>query len=58
MKNELVKKYTTKHRKFKTAPDNRYLKVYIDGRLNGFIFNNNKKIFVNGEEVTAADFFR
>lgn len=34
MKNAIIKQYTTKNRTFKVAPDNRFIKVYVDGRLN------------------------
>lgn len=54
----MIKKYTTKDRKFKAAPDNRFIKVYINGRLNGFIFNNNKVIYIDGDEVVSSEFFK
>lgn len=54
----MIKKYTTKNRIFKFAPDNRFIKVYIDGRLNGMIFNTNKVIMIDGEEVISSEFFK
>lgn len=58
MKNEMIKKYTNKSRKLKMAPDNRFITVYINGRMNGFIWNNNNVIRVDGDEVVSADFFK
>lgn len=54
----LIKKYETKERKFKMAPDDRFITVYIRGRLNGFIWNTNKIVLIDGEEVVSSDFFR
>lgn len=55
---KMMKKYTTKNREFKFAPDKRFIKVYIDGRLNGFIWNTDKLISVDGEEVISSEFFK
>lgn len=55
---KIMKKYTTKNREFKFAPDKRFIKVYIDGRLNGFIWNTDKVISVDGEEVISSEFFK
>lgn len=54
----MIKKYTTKHRTFKFAPDRRFIKVYVDGRLNGMIFNTDKVIMVDGEKIISSEFFR
>ena len=58
MKNSLIKKYTNKHRTFKLSPCGRFYTVYMDGRMNGFIWNNEKEILVDGDLVTASEFFR
>ena len=58
MTNAMVKKYTTKHRTFKFAPDGKFITVYLDGRLNGFIWNNDKVIVVDGEEVVSNEIFK
>lgn len=58
MKNAMIKRYTNKHRTFKMAPDNRFIKVYIDGRLNGFIWNNENVIRVDGDEIVSSEFFK
>ena len=58
MKNTMIKRYTNKHRIFKMAPDNRFIKVYVDGRLNGFIWNNDNIIRVDGDEVISSEFFK
>ena len=58
MMNAMIKRYTNKHRTFKMAPDNRFIRVYIDGRLNGFIWNNNNIICVDGDEVVSSGFFK
>lgn len=55
---EMMKKYTTKDRRFKMAPDGRFISVYYKGRLDGFIWNTNRIIYVNGEEVVSSDFFK
>lgn len=54
----MIKKYTNKNRTFKMAPDNRFIKVYINGRLNGFIWNNENVIRVDGDEVVSSEFFK
>ncbi|MBR1763069.1 MAG: hypothetical protein IJ731_06855 [Eubacterium sp.] len=58
MANSLIKKYTNKNRTFKFAPDSKYIKVYINGRLNGFIWNNSNIITVNGDKVVSSKFFQ
>ena len=58
MKNEMIKKYTTKRRCFKLSPCGRFFRVYIDGRLNGFIWNNENVIRVDGDLVVASEFFK
>lgn len=54
----LVKKYTTKRRAFKMAPDNRFITVYINGRVNGFIWNTDTVITIDGEKVASSEFFK
>lgn len=54
----MIKKYTTKSRSFKFAPDRRFITVYIDGRCSGFIWNTNKAIVIDGEEVMSSEFFK
>ena len=56
--NALVKKYTTAHRRFEMAPGNRFITVYVDGRVSGFIFNNDRVIRVDGDEVVQSEFFK
>ena len=56
--NAMIKKYTTKHRTFKFSPDKRFITVYIDGRMNGFIWNTDRVIRVNGDEVVSSEFFK
>ena len=54
----LIKKYTNKNRTFKFAPDNRFITVYINKRANGFIWNTDKVIRIDGEEVVSSEFFK
>ncbi len=54
----MIKKYTNKRRTFKFAPDNKFITVYIDGKINGFIWNTDKVIKVDGEEVVSSEFFK
>lgn len=54
---KLMKKYTTKHRTFKMAPDKRFITVYKDGRVNSFIWNTDKVITIDGEKVVSTKFF-
>lgn len=56
--NAMIKKYTTKRRTFKYSHDKRFITVYIDGRMNGFIWNTDKVIRVNGDEVVSSEFFK
>ncbi len=58
MMNALVKKYTTKRRSFKLSPCGRFYTVYVDGRVNGFIWNNDKVIRVGGDLVVSSEFFK
>lgn len=53
----MIKRFTNKHRTFKFAPDHRFIRVYVDGRLNGFIWNVDKVIRIDGEEVNCREFF-
>ena len=55
--NETIKKYTNKNRTFKFAPDRRFIKVYINGRINGFIFNTDKEITIGGEKIISKQLF-
>ena len=55
---DTMKKYTTKSRTFKMAPDNRFISCYIDGRLSGFIWNTNTIIHIDGEEIVSSEFFK
>lgn len=54
----MIKKYTNKNRTFKFSPDKRFISVYINNRHSGFIFNNDKVIFIDGEEVVSSEFFK
>lgn len=54
----LMKKFTTKNRAFKLAPNNRFITVYINGRVNGFIWNTDKVIKVDGKEIISSEFFK
>ena len=54
----MIKKYTTKQRTFKFAPDNRFITVYINGRANGFIWNTDKIISIDGDMVVSSEFFK
>lgn len=55
---KLIEKYTTKNRKFKFSPDKKFLTVYINGRKNGFIWNNDNMIMIDGEKVCSCEFFK
>lgn len=54
----MIKRFTTKNRTFKFAPDNKFITVYINGRVNGFIWNNDKVICIDGEQVVSSEFFK
>lgn len=54
----LMKKYTTKQRTFKMAPDMRFITVYIGGRINGFIWNCSRVILIDEEEIVSSHFFK
>lgn len=56
--NKLMRKYTTKERTFRMAPDNRFITVYISGRINGFIWNTNTVIMIDGVKVVSSEFFK
>ncbi len=58
MSSSLIKKYTTKNRVFKFSPDAHFLRVYINGCLNGFIWNCDKIICIDGERIAASEFFK
>lgn len=55
---KLMKKYTTKARTFKMASDKRFITVYNNGHSNGFIWNCDRVILVDGEEVISSEFFK
>lgn len=55
---KLIKKYTNKNRTFKLSPDRKFITVYINGRINGFIWNNDKEIMIDGKSVISKDFFK
>lgn len=54
----MIKNFTDKHRTFKFAPDNRFIKIYIDGRLNGFIWNTDKAICIDGQKIISSELFK
>lgn len=54
----MIKKYTTKNRKFKFSYDRKFITVYINGRTSGFIWNCDRVILVDGEEVVSSEFFK
>ena len=56
--NAMIKKYTSRRRFFEVAPGNRFITVYVDGRISGFIFNNDRTILIDGEEVIQSEFFK
>ena len=58
MTNALINKFTNKNRAFKFAPDKKYIKVYINGQLNGFIWNNSNTITIDGNKVVSSKFFQ
>lgn len=47
-----------KTRTFKVAPDGKFISVYQNGKLSGFIWNCDKKIMIDGEEIISSEFFR
>lgn len=55
---KLMKKYTNKRRTFKMSYDKKFITVYVNGSMNGFIWNNDKVILVDGEEIVSAEFFK
>lgn len=54
----MLKKYTTKNRKFKFSPDRKFIVVYINNRVSGYIWNCDKVIFVDGDEIVSSEFFK
>lgn len=54
----MIKKFTTAKRTFKFSPDNKFIKVYMNGKLNGFIWNTDKVIVIDGEELKSNLFFK
>ena len=57
MTNTMIKKFTTAKRTFKFSSDNKFIKVYFNGKLNGFIWNTDKVIVIDGNEVKSNLFF-
>lgn len=58
MMNRMVKKYTSKRRSFKLSPCGRFYRVYVDGQLSGFVWNNEKVIRVDGDQIVSSEFFK
>lgn len=54
----MIKRFTTKERTFEMSSDKRFIKVYINGRFDGFIFNNDRVIYIDGEEVIGSKLFK
>ena len=54
----MIKKFTNKKRTFEFAPDKKFIKVYYCGRLDGFIWNTDTKIYIDGDEVVSSEFFK
>jgi hypothetical protein len=55
--NKMVAKFTNKHLTFKLSPCGRFYSVKRDGRSQGFIWNCDKEIRINGELVNCKEFF-
>lgn len=55
---KMMKKYTTKRRTFKFSYDKRFITVYQNGEMSGFIWNNDKVITVDGDEIVSSEFFK
>lgn len=55
---KMMKKYTTKKRRFEFGPDKRFIKVYYNNCLNGFIWNSNRKILIDGESIVSSEMFK
>ena len=54
----LMKKYTTKRRTFKMSWDGRFITVYYLGSVYGFIWNNDKEIYMEDGPVVSSEFFK
>ena len=54
----MINRFTTKERTFKMSPCGRFIRVYKNNRLNGFIWNNDKVILIDGEPIKSSDFFK
>lgn len=54
----MIAKYTTKTRTFKVAPDKKFITVYQNGKVSGYIWNCDRKILVDGEEIVSSEFFK
>lgn len=54
---DMMKKYTDKHMKFKFDYSKKFIMVFIDGKLDGFIWNCEKVILVGGDKVVSSEFF-
>lgn len=57
--NKMIKKYTARGFKFKTAPDGRFISVYDRyNKFKGFLWNNDRVIWFDGDEVAQSEFFK
>ena len=57
--NKLIKKYTNRGFKFRAASDGKYISVYDrTGRHIGFLWNNDRVIYMDGDEVVQSEFFK
>ena len=52
-----IKRFTNKRRTFKLSPCGHFYRVYVNGRLNGFIWNNDREVMIDGEKVIASTLF-
>lgn len=56
--NAMIEKYTTERRAFGRWPGNRSIWVCIDGRYAFSIWNCDKIVVIDGEEVVSSEFFK
>lgn len=54
----MITKYTTNRRTFKFSFDRRFITVYNDGRVSGYIWNCDRVIYVDGDAVVSSEFFK
>lgn len=57
--NKMIEKYTKRGFKFKPAPDGRFISVY--NRYNehkGFLWNNDRIVWFDGDAVVQSEFFK